>query len=107
MKREAYLVSDQTHRRDERREGRAERQTVRQASLAPKDVGLQDLTPFLSQIEEYNGQQFKLELSRTPTVWVNIVNSQCDEKACHEDVVEGIGPSQFLKHNDSLQCLDD
>jgi hypothetical protein len=45
--REAYLVSDQTHRRDERREGRAERQTVRQARPAPRDAGLQDLTPIL------------------------------------------------------------
>ena len=38
VKREAYLVSDQTHRRDERREGRAERRTGRQAHHAPQNV---------------------------------------------------------------------
>ena len=45
--REAYLVSDQTHRKDERRKGRTERRTVRQASHVPGNVGLQDLTPNL------------------------------------------------------------
>jgi hypothetical protein len=47
MKREAYLVSDQAHRRDKRREGRAERRTDRQACPTPRNIGLQDLVSSL------------------------------------------------------------
>ena len=44
VKRISCFVSDQTHRRDERREGRVERRTGRPVP-APRDVGLQNLIP--------------------------------------------------------------
>ena len=49
VKREAYLVSDQTHRRDERREGSADRRISRQTRHAPRNVGLQDLTQIFAK----------------------------------------------------------
>jgi hypothetical protein len=45
MKRISFQIRLTEGTNDER--GRAERQTDRQASLAPRNIGLQDLTPIL------------------------------------------------------------
>ena len=78
-KRDAYLFSDQTHRRDERREGRGERRTVKQARPCREMLDCKTRPQLLDRRPHKRRVGVRFMKERTSVVAQQMVRASIDE----------------------------